>query len=252
MAALDLSDVSVAITRPENRSVHLAARLENLGASVVIVPLIGTQLPDDEGQAFFSAWDDVRRFHWIAVTSATSVGIIKTVIDASPVPDSTRVAAVGASTARALQGIGIDVALVGDGSGGRSLAESMIQSAQPTSVLVVKAQEGRTELEDELERSDWEVVTVASYATRPVVLSDAEREDLLQREVIIVASPSAVTAYGDAIEGSKPRPDQSLVAIGKTTGDAADALGFPRVVVAAKPDDDGLVAALEKAVFGKW
>ena len=253
MTALDLSDVSVAITRPETRATHLKSRLENLGADVVVRPLIGTQLPDDEGAAFLEAWSRLNDFSWVGVTSATSVATINQLGQGIEVPSSLRIAAVGKSTARALRSSALDVALTGDGSGGKSLAESMIQSARPASVLVVKAQDGRSDLEETLEEHGWTVTAVAAYVTRPVVMSDVEREELRTREVIVVASPSAVRALRDVLSQGEPaRADQSIVAIGKTTGDAAEALEFPRVMVASKPDDDGLVAAIEKAVFGKW
>ena len=253
MSALDLTDVTIAITRPDDRSQTLAKRLEKYNATVSIVPLIGTHPPDDEGESFLAGWNRLADFTWVAVTSASSVEIISSLGVGIDIPPSVSFAAVGMSTARALAAIGIEADLIGSGSGGASLAEALIDEWEPSAILVLKAQDGRRELEERLQQHGWKISLATTYVTRAFALSQQACEALSQQEVIVVASPSAVVAYSEALEGRcTPRKNQSIVAIGATTADAAKEQGFPRVVVAPTPDDAGLLRAIEEAVFGKW
>ena len=91
----------------------VAASLRTLGAVPVVAPLIdfaSTRDPDtlDEALAGLEAGE----FDWLTVTSATTVDVL--FAHGTRIPPTTRVAAVGETTAAALQAVGYRVDLVPD------------------------------------------------------------------------------------------------------------------------------------------
>ena len=250
MSELDLTGIRIAVTRPSARSGELVERLTAQGADVAVIPLIETKPPDDGGKAFAEAWETRDRYDWIALTSASSVPIVHQAIQEAPLPDMVKVAAVGPATASALEEISSEVALTGGGPGGRGLGEQIAKSARPSSLLVINAQEGRNDLAEVLTRRGWRVHVVPGYATHALEPTDDERDALMASHIVIVASPSAVQSYVASVGSSFPgETEQTIVAIGQTTGDEAANQGFSRVMKASSPDDEGLMDAVAQAVL---
>jgi uroporphyrinogen-III synthase len=252
MSELDLSGVRIAVTRPPARSESLVELLRELGSEVQIIPLIETKPPDDDGRAFTEAWETRDRYDWIAFTSASSVPIVAAALVDARLPDMVKIAAVGPATASALEEISVEVTLTGGGPGGRGLGEQIAKSARPGALLVINAQEGRNDLAEVLTRRGWRVHVVPGYATHAIEPSEQQRSELMGSQVVIVASPSTVRSYVSSV-GSDfvAQTEQTIVAIGETTGDEASNQGFAHVVVASTPDDDGLLEAVGRAVLEK-
>jgi uroporphyrinogen-III synthase len=216
---------------------------------VAIIPLIETGPPDDAGRALREVWQRRQDFDWLALSSATAVEVLKPLFERSPVSSTLKVAAVGPATARALRQVGIAPALVGDGAGGAALADLLEREALSGSVLIVAAQEGRPELAERLIGHGWRVEAVPGYTTRTRRLRPQEREALVASDLVVLASPSAVAAYEEAV-GPSNEGAAVLVTIGPTTAEAAREIST-RVLVASSPDDDGLVEAVMRAIGGR-
>ncbi len=121
-----LAGCSVVVTRARTQAPSLVRRLERLGASVVELPVIAVADPVDGGAALSGA---ARRlaaggYEWVALTSGNAAARLLGVLGGRPVPPAVRWAAVGAGTARALAGAGIDADLVPRVSRADSLAEA--------------------------------------------------------------------------------------------------------------------------------
>src|SRR5690606_14339740 len=89
----------------------VAASLRAQGAIPVVAPLINFG-PTNDQAALDRALEQLAagEFDWLTVTSATTVDVL--FAHRAVVPKSTRIAAVGETTAAALQAVGYEVALV--------------------------------------------------------------------------------------------------------------------------------------------
>ena len=206
-------DVRVVVVRERGRHEEVATWLEEPFASVAATRTV--ERSDD----------DVRRdlipaaagASWIVVTSSRSVVVLTRVRDV--VGPATRVAAVGESTARALDAAGWRVDLVGEG-GALSLADGV---ASP--VLLVGAAHPRTELDDELTRRGVEVRRGVLYSTESVSLDARDRRLLGDADVIVLGAPSSWRVVAPFV-----REEAVVVVPGETTRSEV-ALDHERVVV---------------------
>ncbi len=160
---------------------------------------------------------------WLVVTSSRSVGPLS--VGRDLVSPSTRVAAVGEATARALLALDWPVDVVGS-SGALSLLEHLDTSP----ILVVGAESARPELPAELRRRGIEVRVVSLYRTEARTLEESERRVLREADVVVVGAPSAWRVLRADIE-----PRTFVVVPGETTR-AEVARDHQRVLVGGGAD----------------
>ena len=202
---------TVLLTRPSGRNDALARRLEHEGWHVVEVPLIATE-PLGDGPV------DVRGYDWVVVTSAAGARELRRRMCGEP----RQVAAIGRATADAFGG---RVDLVPQVATQEGLLAALPRPAGR--VLFAGAEGARRLLVDELD-ADF----VPLYRTLEL------RPDVPDADVAVVASPSAARALARA------RTDVPVVSVGPQTTAAARAAGLVVAAEAARPDADGIVAAL--------
>ena len=234
----------IAITRPVGRSRALAGALAARGLVPVEVPLIEIRSRADRA-SLRSALSEVPPL-LIVLSSARAVPALA---EGGGVPAGVMVAAVGPSTAAALNHAGIDVAVVGDGAGGAALAARLGAPAQVGDrALLLTAADGRRELALALAAAGWQVEEVVVYETVARTLGPEEIAALAACDVLCFASPSAVSAF-DALRDSDGAPleRRPTAVIGHTTAAAARAAGFA-VIVADEPSDIAMAAAASAAV----
>lgn len=113
----------------------VAAQLRNLGAQPVIAPLINFAA-SDEPERLASEFDALQegRYGWLVVTSATTVDVL--VGYGVRPPATTRIAAVGETTAHALQLAGYSVDVVPSDHSARGLVREWPGTPQQGRVLV--------------------------------------------------------------------------------------------------------------------
>ncbi len=159
----------VLVTRAPHQGSELAERLRASGLSPVLIPAIEIVEPFS-----FEGLDDalcgLERFDWVVFTSANAVPVFARRLDGRPLPAILRVAAIGASTARALQAAGLPVHLVPPQAVAESLADALLPFARRpdggrSSFLVVRAEEGRDHLPDTLRAAGAEVLLAPAYRT---------------------------------------------------------------------------------------
>jgi uroporphyrinogen-III synthase len=206
--------------------------------------------PSDGGRGLRDALELLPAGDWLVVTSASAVPVLVEAIGESGGSGEHRLAAIGPASAQALEAAGLDVELVGDGSGGASLAQQLLERVAPgSSLLLAQAEEPMPTLAEALEAAGCRAISEAAYATRPRLLDDSELDSLAEADLVVFASPSAVRACRSALERiGRPIGDLSAVAIGPTTASALSALGFGEVRTAAGADDASLLAA----VLASW
>ncbi len=244
MAAKPLSGWRVLVPRGGNWGDGIAATLRTFGAIPVIAPMINFASADD-GPALVNALHELQdgQFNWLVITSATTVDVLTG--QGVSIPASTRIAAVGETTAAALAlaGYRVDFVPTADNSA-RGLVKEWPKSEIAGRVLVPQSDIAEPNLVTGLGKLGLDVVFVAAYRTVGVSVADAVRADVASGRIgaILVSSGSVARQIAAQLA---PLPTATLVAcIGPRTAFDARAAGLTVDVIAEDRSADSLVAAL--------
>ena len=228
-----LTGRTIAVTRARPQASALAARLRELGASVVEAPAIRIEPIE-------TALPEIAGFDLLCLTSPNGVRrLFELVRDARSLAGP-RIAAIGPGTAAALRAHGIEADVVPE----RSVAEGLVTALEGIDVkraLIVRGEDGRDVLPDALRERGAAVDILPVYRTVPEPLSTEQRAAALAADDLVFASGSAARAF-HAAAGTLAGP--RIVSIGPATSEAIRALGFEPALEAADHTPDGLVAAL--------
>ncbi len=155
---------------------------------------------------------------------------------APPLPPNVRLATIGPGTAGYLEEHFAHPNFVGDGHAGNT-ARLFSEKIKGKKVLFPRAKNSEQSVQKLLEKG----VTAIDL----VVYENLPKEDfeLPDFDCLVFTSPMNATAY---FAKKKYREGQKVVAIGNTTAFALKSLGVENVVVADKPTESSLVAAVLK------
>jgi uroporphyrinogen-III synthase len=231
----------VAVTRGKGGEDGLAARLRELGATVLEIPAIVVTTPESF-EDLDAALGDLVQFDWIAFASANAVDALLSRLVAlglPPPPMGTRLAAVGKATAERLASRLRAPDLVPRQASGAALAAAMAPQMRGRRVLVPRAAEGRHELLDGLVAAGADVVAATAYRTLPAPPSDiaplGEAVAAGTVDAVAFASPSAVKAVVAGLgERATLLGRCALAAIGPTTAGALEEAGLEADVSPAR------------------
>lgn len=248
MTAGALAGSRVLIPRGGAWGERVRADLAGRGAEGVVAPLIASSPPRDTAArdrafAALGAGD----YAWLFVTSAASVEQL--VAHGIHVPATTRIAAVGRATARAVADAGFEVEFVPVGpSSAATMITQWCAGRTPAATgrcLVLRSDLALAVISDELELQGFDVDVCIAYRTVGVDLDPAVAADLRagRIDVILLTSLSVarelrrqVPALGDGV---------LIASIGPgTTRDAAK-LGYTVGYTAQTQSVDALVAELD-------
>lgn len=246
MSAQDkpLSGWRVLVPRGGKWGDGVAATLRALGAIPVIAPLInfaGTEDPSALANALHELSDG--QFDWIVITSATTVDVLTS--QGTRVPDSTRIAAVGETTAAALAlaGYRVDFVPSSDNSA-RGLVKEWPASDIRGRVLIPQSDIADPTLVAGLSKIGFAVEFVTAYRTVGVPVAPEVAMDVASGQIgaILVTSGSVARQVAAQLA---PLPDETVVAcIGPRTAFDARAAGLPVHVIAEERSADSLIEAL--------
>lgn len=236
----------VIVTRDEGADGPLTSLLRARGFLVHHWPTIRTAPPDDAAP-LAAALSDLSSFDWVVFTSPRAVAAVVRTDTAARPPAGVSVAAVGRSTAGALEAAGWHVDLVPDTQTGQALVGALLNGGMDagTRVLLPASAIALKTIPDGLEDAGVVVVRVEAYRTEPAMLDrDACRAALESGGVSVVTftSPSTVENLEAALGGElfdTVRGRTTAVAIGPTTGSAAERAGFD-VLIAEPHSLEGL------------
>jgi uroporphyrinogen III methyltransferase / synthase len=245
----------ILVTRRRAQAGALADGLAALGATVIEVPLIAQEPPDDAAP-FDAALGRLDRCDWIAFTSANAVGAVAERLAhlALALPPGVKLASVGPSTsaeiAERFPGRRADLEPASEYRAD-GLAEAFrAHVLTGRRVLLPVSDRARDTLARGLRERGAEVEAVVAYRT----VTPAGTGDLLERaragglDLVTLASPSAVEGLVAAL-GGRAR-GLAVAAIGPVTEEAARAAGLDVRVVAAPATAEGLVAAVARHFQG--
>lgn len=244
MAPKPLDGWRVLVPRGGKWGDGVAATLRGFGAVPVIAPMINFASADD-GPALVNALHELQdgQYDWLVITSATTVDVFMG--HRVSIPASTKIAAVGETTAAALilAGYRVDFVPEGDNSA-RGLVKEWPTSEISGRVLVPQSDIAEPNLVTGLGKLGLEAKFVAAYRTVGVPVADAVRADVASGRIGAVLVSSGSVARQIAAQLA-PLPEGTIVAcIGPRTAFDARAAGLTVDLIADDRSAESLVAAL--------
>jgi uroporphyrinogen-III synthase len=267
---LPLLHKRVLITRTRHQASDLAAQLETLGATCILIPAIQI-IPPDSFEPFDKALAKLHTFDWLLFTSVNAVEIFaqrlnKAEIDRSgnsfaartlPVKNHhsfPRIAVIGPATARAVHSAGFTVDLMPPEYIAESLSAALTPFASGARMLFLRAAEARDHLPEALTAAGAQVTIAEAYRNQMPSESIPALQHLfsnpaLYPDAITFTSASSVRNLTAILEASMLVLDPKIVlaSIGPITSQALRDLGLNPNVEAATPTIPSLIDALVAA-----
>lgn len=221
----------------------IAAQLRALGATPVIAPLINFAGSDDPDRlADELAALQRGEVEWLVVTSATTVDVL--VGHGVSIPESTRVAAVGETTAQALQLAGYPVDFVPSDHSARGLVKEWPEAHVRGRVLIPQSQIAEPTLVSGLRERGIDARFVTAYRTVGVEAPVQVVRDVAEGRItgLIISSGSVARQVAEQFS---PLPEcTAVVCIGPRTAFDARAAGLTVHRIAEERSSQALVRAL--------
>lgn len=256
-AALALAGKRIVVTRARQQAGQLSEELRKLGAETIEIPAIEI-VPPESFEALDAALRNLRTFDWLIVTSANAVRSIRERCAALEIPDTNfstlRIAAIGSTTARALEEAGLSISVTPKEYVAESLAEALGDKADGARVLIARAAVARDVIPEALARRGARVEVVEAYRTIVPQESVAKMAEVFAEkrpEAATFTSSSTVTNFFLLLRaaGLDRRPDGMMaVSIGPITSGTLREHGWEPAAEADPHDVSGLVAATVRAL----
>jgi uroporphyrinogen III methyltransferase/synthase len=251
-----LAGRSVVVTRARAQASDLSARLRELGAEVVELPVIRI-VPLPGGADIDRMAAAVGEYDLLLLTSVNGVDqffarLRERGLDARAIRRDARVVAIGPATAARLESHGVVPDLVPE----RYVAEGILEALDPAQVdgrraLVARAREARADLVDGLRAMGATVDEVALYETVADAPSEADLARALAAGHLTFTASSTVTRFLELLgEGGAAAVAGRVVSIGPVTSATARAAGLTVHAEASEHTIPGLIEALLVDVAG--
>jgi uroporphyrinogen-III synthase len=203
----------------------VASGLREKGAVPVVAPLVNFA-PAIDQETLDKALADLSAgaFDWFTVTSTATVDVL--FAHGVQIPEGTKIAAVGETTAVALADAGYRADLVSDvDNSAVALAEKLIAAEpEPRRILAMSSETARRMLPDMLAHAGHDVRAVAAYRTVGSPVAERARRDVESGRInaIIVTGPAVALQVREQFAQIPPETlvigIGALRAIGNTTG----------------------------------
>jgi uroporphyrinogen III methyltransferase/synthase len=234
----------VVVTRAREQASDLKRLLEESGANVIEFPTIEIA-PPESFDSLDKIVNAVTDYQWLIFTSTNGVRaffdrLYEAGKDARALA-GVNIAAVGETTAADLKSRGIAPDLVPDKFMSSALLPLLEQDQRGIRTAVIRAEDGREELIDELRKRGGEIDLAIAYRNVPVAGDPAQ---LAGVDAVTFTSASTVDNFFAALGGDGHLNGAKLVSIGPVTSDAIRKHGRTPDIEAEKAS----VAALRDAV----
>lgn len=223
----------------------VAARLRSQGAVPVVAPLIDIAATTDVEQlnAALAALSG-GAYDWLTVTSTTTVDVLF----GTKIPATTKIAAVGATSAAALEAAGFTVALVADhDNSAERLAEQIIGlESEPRRILRLRSEISKPILTQLLLDAGHDVHSVIAYRTVGVPASSRVLRDVADGRInaILITSGSVAAQVREQFDTI---PQTTLVAaLGPLAAQDAITAGLRLPPVADRDTVEELIRAVSQ------
>jgi uroporphyrinogen III methyltransferase/synthase len=238
----------VLVTRAPHQAQSLAAALGELGAAVLLQPVIKV-LPPDDWAPVDQALAHLHDFDWLVFSSVNGVrAVLDRLLEKQDLRalGHIKVAAIGPGTAAELALYHLRADVVPDEYRAESLADALrSEAAAQKRFLLARASRGREVLAEELTNHGGLVEQVVVYTSRDITTPDPEVAELLaagRLDWVTVTSSaiarSLVALYGEALRTTR------LASISPITSATLAELGHRPAVEAQEYTMTGLVDAI--------
>lgn len=247
-----LTNKRILITRTRQQASDLAARLEALGATPILIPTIEIA-PPASFAALDTAFTRLRTYDWLVFTSPNGVEAFHRraaqLLKSVQLPK--HIAVIGPATLSAAISIGLIVDLLPPQYIAESLAAALLPEAPGKSFLIVRAAEARDILPEALSAAGATVTIAEAYRSQLPPDSIPALQHLFSTPA---AYPDAITftsastarnlfALLEAANRTLP-PNITLASIGPITSQALRDLGHSPTIEAAESTIPSLIQAL--------
>ncbi len=248
--ARPLAEWRILVPRGGSWGDRVAALIREHGGIPVVAPMLNfasAENPVTLANALYELQDG--QFDWVVLTSATTVDVL--VSQGTRIPDRTRVAAVGETTAAALTlaGYRVDFVPTADNSA-RGLVKEWPESDIRGRVLVPQSDIAEPTLVAGLTKLGFSAEYVTAYRTVGVPVSPEVAADVASGRIgaLLITSGSVARQVAAQL---MPLPDGTvLVCIGPRTAFDTRAAGLPVHAIAEERTSESLIAALVDYVAG--
>ena len=248
--ARPLAEWRILVPRGGSWGDRVAALIREYGGIPVVAPMLNfasAENPVTLANALYELQDG--QFDWVVLTSATTVDVL--VSQGTRIPERTRVAAVGETTAAALAlaGYRVDFVPTSDNSA-RGLVKEWPVSDIRGRVLVPQSDIAEPTLVAGLTKLGFAAEYVTAYRTVGVPVSPEVAADVASGRIGALLITSGSVARQVAAQLT-PIPDGTvLVCIGPRTAFDTRAAGLPVHAIAEERTSESLIAALVDYVAG--
>jgi uroporphyrinogen-III synthase len=243
----------IVVTRAVEQSRELVARLESMGATVLLFPAVSFSEPPDTAEldrAIFS----LGGFDWILFTSANAARFFSSRCrKLGVVPGQSgnyRCAAVGSATASAVATEGFPVDHVAREFNGGALARELSTFIVGKKLVLPRSERARPDLPEALKSAGAEVTEVVAYHTGGLGVVEPEVMRAIQEarvDVIAFFSPSAIdnmrAELGEKVL-SYLAARVALAAVGPVTAAALRDAGLPVAIQPPLATAESMAAAI--------
>lgn len=244
----------ILVTRPRERSGTIGGKLRALGAEVLELPAIRTELIEDH-KRLEDEFARLFNYDYLVFTSPTGVNLFFEELknrrrDIRSI-GSARIAAIGVGTKKELEARGLICELMPDVYDGEHLGILLGETCKAGErILIPRAEQGNAQIIMEIEkRVEVEITDLSLYRTiyeNPFKLVD-EKNQIEQGRIhmAVFTSASTVRGFAQATQGLNYEKVQA-VCIGRQTQEAARELDM-KTIISEKATIDSLVEACVKA-----
>ena len=238
----------ILVTRAEDDSRLWASRLEELGATVTILPCIECVLEEDPRLAR-ELKDALSSAQWLVFCSRRAVQAVAGLLESSAftVPDRVQIAVVGPATAATAQDLLGRTDLVAKGGTGAALCSELetLLSVDDRVVIALTSISDHS-IEERLSAAGAEVQRLNVYRSGPVAVQKTRTSiGTANVDLALLASPSAVTGLLNQATVETTLP---VLTIGPTTTAAARHAGLNVLAEANGRGLDAMLKALEETI----
>ena len=255
-----LTGTRILVGRAKHQASALSARLKELGAEVIEIPFIEIRSPRSD-KPLDSALTRITEYDWVVLTSVNAAEAVAARIKhlqiTSDALKKPHIAAIGPATRKAVEGLGLPVAVVPKQYVAESVVESLRAKVAGKRVLLARAKVARDVIPRELRNLGAQVDVVEAYET---VVPAASRRKLqmvmndpwLRPNVVTFTSSSTVRNFVQLLGGRGRPPHTSIdrvqfASIGPITSATLRELGLPVHIEAREYTIPGLIQAIVAA-----
>ena len=233
---LPLSGKKVIITRPRKRAGKISKMLRDKGAEVIEFPCIATE-------TIHSPLPELGGWNWIGFTSVTGVESLFELLHEEKKDirsiGGAKIAAIGRTTADALEERGLSVDYIPDVYDGISMAQGLLKIAAGERILLFRAEEGSPELTNCLSKAGADFKEHTLYETH----YETSFFTPTSADAVLFTSASSVRGFKQACPDTYPK---YTCCIGRQTAEEAARLGYKNIKTAKKATIEALIDTLEE------